>query len=76
VDTAGSVHFSPAPSGQGTEVVVELKYDPPAGQPGSWVARLFGEEPGLQISEDLQPFRRLMETGGAAAVQGHQPVTV
>ena len=27
------------------------------------IARLFGEEPSVQISEDLQRFKQLMETG-------------
>ncbi|MBV9124438.1 MAG: DUF2892 domain-containing protein [Planctomycetes bacterium] len=63
VDSAGSVHFTPAQGGQGTEVRVVLKYNPPGGKIGSLVARLFGEEPGQQISEDLQRFKDWMETG-------------
>src|SRR5205807_5768354 len=38
VDTVGSVRFVDAPGGRGTEVHVELKYDPPGGKLGSWVA--------------------------------------
>src|SRR5262249_48373258 len=59
VDTAGSVHFNPAPSGRGTEVVVELKYDPPGGRLGSWLAWLFGREPSVQVREDLRRFKQL-----------------
>ena len=66
VSTAGSVHFTPAPDGRGTEVLVELKYDPPAGKLGSWLASLFGEEPGRQIGDDLRRFKQLMEAGDAA----------
>jgi uncharacterized membrane protein len=65
VDNAGSVHFQPVPNGRGTEVRVVLKYDPPAGKVGSVIARIFGEEPHRQIAEDLQEFKRLLETGGA-----------
>ena len=34
-----------------------------AGKLGAAVARLFGEDPSVQISEDLQRFKHLMETG-------------
>ena len=63
VDTAGSVHFTPAPGGRGTEVRVSLKYDPPAGKAGAMVARLFGEAPEQQIEGDLCRFKQLMEAG-------------
>lgn len=39
VDTAGSVHFLPAPGDRGTEVRVNLKYDPPAGKAGAALAK-------------------------------------
>ena len=63
VATAGSVHFTPAPGGRGTEVRVEMKYDPPAGKVGALIAKLFGEDPARQIQEDLRRFKQLMETG-------------
>ena len=63
VDTAGSVHFSPVPGGRGTEVRVELKYDPPAGKVGAAAARWLGESPEQQIENDLNEFKRLMEAG-------------
>jgi len=58
IATAGSVHFRPAPAGRGTEIVVTLKYDPPAGKLGAWLAWLFGEEPSLQVRDDLRPSSR------------------
>jgi uncharacterized membrane protein len=70
VATAGSVHFTRSPSG-GTRVRVELKYDPPAGKAGSWLAWLFGEEPSVQIRNDLQRFKQLMEVGGVPAEMAH-----
>ncbi len=63
VRNAGSVRFSPAPGGQGTEVAVELEYVPPAGKLGANVAKLFGEEPTQQIRDDLRRFKQVMETG-------------
>lgn len=61
VSTAGSVNFRE--TDHGTEVRVRLQYNPPAGKLGAAVARLFGEEPNVQISEDLHRFKELMETG-------------
>lgn len=66
IDTAGSVHFLPAPDGRGTEVHVTLKYDPPGGKLGIAVARLFGEDPDRQIQDDLLRFKEMMESGELA----------
>lgn len=62
IDTAGSVHFTPA-AGGGTEVRVVLKYVPPAGKLGHAAAKLFGESPDQQIRSDLRRFKQLMEGG-------------
>jgi uncharacterized membrane protein len=69
VDTTGSVHFRSLPGGQGTEVRVLLKYNPPAGKLGATVAQLFGEEPNQQIREDLRRFKQLVEAGEQAPPQ-------
>ena len=61
VSTAGSVNFRE--TDRGTEVRVRLQYNPPAGKLGAAVARIFGEEPNVQISEDLHRFKELMESG-------------
>ena len=61
VSTAGSVNFRET-DGR-TEVRVNLQYNPPAGKLGAAVAWLFGEEPTIQIREDLERFKQLMETG-------------
>ena len=60
---AGSVEFMPAPGGRGTEIRVELEYDPPFGKLGSKVAMLFREEPGQQVQDDLRHFKQVMELG-------------
>jgi uncharacterized membrane protein len=62
VVTAGSVNFDELPDGSGTTVRVRLQYDPPAGKLGAWVARLLGEEPSVQVDEDLRRFKQLMES--------------
>jgi uncharacterized membrane protein len=63
VPNTGTVRFLPAPGGRGTELRVDLKYDPPAGLFGASVAKLFGKEPGEQIEGDLRRFKQVMETG-------------
>ena len=63
IENSGSVRFSAAPGGRGTEVRVQLRYVPPAGAFGRTIARLFGEEPDQQVHEDLHRFKQLMETG-------------
>ena len=67
VSTAGSVNFRR--TNRGTEVRVNLQYNPPAGKLGAAVAWLFGEEPTIQIQEDLRRFKKLMETGTITATE-------
>jgi len=73
VNNAGSVRFRRAPLGRGTEVKVVLNYEPPGGKIGAAVAKLFGEEPGQQVEEDLHRFKQLMETGEVPTTAG-QPL--
>jgi uncharacterized membrane protein len=63
VPNSGTVRFTDAPGDRGTEVHVELRYQPPGGRLGSWIAKLFGEEPDLQVKGDLRRFKQVMETG-------------
>ena len=63
VYNAGTVRFQEAPGGRGTEVRVELEYDPPLGKIGSKVAMLWREEPGQQVQDDLRHFKQVMELG-------------
>ena len=64
ISSIGIVQFRPAPGAQGTEVHVELRYDPPpAGKLGAAIAKLFGEDPGTQLASDLRRFKQVLETG-------------
>jgi len=63
IANAGSVNFRPAPGGRGTEVRVELVYDPPLGPAGAALASLFQEEPSQQVREDLRHFKQMVEAG-------------
>jgi uncharacterized membrane protein len=66
----GSVRFERAPADRGTEVHVSLRYDPPAGEAGATLAKLFGEEPTQQITDDLRRFKQVMETGEVVRSEG------
>jgi len=70
VATTGSVHFVPAPGGRGSEVRVELTYDPPLGQVGAVIASLFGRSAEQEIAADLRRFKSLMETGEMPTTAG------
>jgi uncharacterized membrane protein len=59
----GSVEFRRAPGNRGTEVHVEIHYDPPGGKLGALIAKLFGEEPGEQVADDLRRLKQVMDVG-------------
>ena len=52
VDNAGSVHFTPATGGRGTEVKFVLRYD--------------GHDPSREVQEELRTIKQLLETGEIA----------
>ena len=66
VDNAGSVRFTPAPGGRGTEVKVLLSYAPPAGRLGTAVATVLGRSGDQQVREDLRRFKQRMEADEVA----------
>lgn len=78
VDHSGSVRFSPAPGGRGTEVRVQIDYALPGGRLASAIARLSGEEPHQQIQADLRKLKQVMEAGevirSAATTVGSHPL--
>jgi len=63
VENYGTVRFKPAPGNRGTEVRVEVEYNPPGGALGAGVAKLFGEAPEQQIKDDLFRLKQVLETG-------------
>jgi uncharacterized membrane protein len=66
----GVVRFTPAPGRRGTEISVQLEYEPIAGATGVALAKLFGEEPSQQIEEDLRRLKRMMEAGEIPTTAG------
>jgi uncharacterized membrane protein len=63
VPNAGTVRFTRAPGDRGTEVHLDISYDPPAGAVGATIAKLFGEEPSQQVDGDLRRLKQVLETG-------------
>ncbi|MFO7276717.1 MAG: SRPBCC family protein [Pseudomonadota bacterium] len=70
VANAGSVRFEPGTGGRGTLIRVRMQYDPPGGVLGAMAARLFGEEPELQVREDLRRFKQMLEAGEIPTTRG------
>jgi uncharacterized membrane protein len=70
IDHRGSITFKPAAGDRGTLVRVVLEFQPPAGQVGRWIAKMFGEEPEQQIRDDLRRFKRVMEIGEVLTISG------
>lgn len=71
VDSAGSVHFEPL--GQGTDLHVTLKYDPPGGRIVAELADLLGQGLERQVREDLQQFKRFIEQASQEEALDDEP---
>ena len=62
VDNGGGVRFRPN-AGGGTQVEIQLSYDPPGGVLGHRIARLFGADPKSPMDADLVQMKAFIETG-------------
>ena len=63
IRNTGRIEFRDAPPGRGTEITATIVYDPPGGDIGKLIAKLFQKEPKIQARRDLRRFKQLMETG-------------
>jgi uncharacterized membrane protein len=70
VPNSGSVRFVRTAGGHGTEVRVNLEHSVPGGIFGRAVAKIFGEHPQQQVSDDLRRFKQMIETGEIARSDG------
>ena len=70
VENSGFVKFVPAPGERGTEVHVTMEYRIPGGQVTATLAKLTGEEPEVQLTDELHRFKQLMEAGEIATTEG------
>jgi uncharacterized membrane protein len=66
----GVVRFTPAPTGRGTELAVEMAYTPPGGAFAARMARLVGQAPEQELQEDLRRLKQLMEAGDIVMSEG------
>jgi uncharacterized membrane protein len=64
VPNRGSVHFISAPNGRGTEVLVSMEAQPPAGKLGAAIASIFGKSPEQEVRTALRNFKEIAERGG------------
>jgi uncharacterized membrane protein len=69
IPNSGVIEFLPTRN-RGTEVKVALTYEAPGGKLGEWIAWALGEEPSIQVAEDLRRFKSLMETGLIMKTEG------
>lgn len=63
IKNTGLIEFRDNSAGRGTEVSATIIYEPPGGELGRTIAKLFGKEPKVQARRDLRRFKQLMETG-------------
>jgi uncharacterized membrane protein len=66
VDIGGSVRFTPAPGGRGTELKVILTYSPPGRKLGAAAAALAGRGGDRLVREAIRRFKQMLETGEIA----------
>ncbi len=70
ITNIGAVRFMPAPDGRATVVTVNLQYIPPAGPIGAALAKLLGEEPAGQLTDDLRHLKQMLEAGEIPSTAG------
>lgn len=75
VDNSGEVRFERAPGGRGTILRVEMRYTPPGGVFGAIGAKLFGEEPQMQVRDDLRRLKQVLETGEVTVAEGSMAIS-
>jgi uncharacterized membrane protein len=72
IRTVGVVSFRDAPADRGTIVTADIAYQPPGGDLGRLVAKLFQAEPNIQARHELKRFKQLMEAGEIANGANHK----
>jgi uncharacterized membrane protein len=66
VANTGIIHFETMLDGKGTEVKVQIQYQPPFGKFGLWIANLFGFSPEKRVEETLFQLKDILEEQGRA----------
>jgi uncharacterized membrane protein len=60
---AGMVLFVAAPGGRGTEIHVQVIYEPPSGALGRLIALAVGQGPSQQVERELRRLKQVLEVG-------------
>jgi uncharacterized membrane protein len=69
VRNRGDARFESMQDG-GTRVTIHLRYEPPLGDVGHSIAKLFGADPKHELDEDMVRFKSLLERGKATGRRG------
>lgn len=72
INNTGRVEFKDAPAGRGTEVTATIVYEPPGGDIGRLIAKLFRREPKIQARQDMRRFKQLMEAGEVSTARRYR----
>lgn len=70
IPNVGILTLRDAPQGKGTEMTLEVRFDPPGGMIGSKLAKALGVVPKEIVSKALYRFRALLETGEIPTING------
>jgi uncharacterized membrane protein len=70
VHHAAAFRFRPAPGGRGTEVRLDVEYQPPGAPLVRAVARLLGSAAEYLAEEDLRRLKQILEAGETATTRG------
>ena len=63
VRNEGEIRFGPAPAGQGTEVTLQIRFEPPGGEFGTAAMERLNAIPRALVRRTLRRFKSLAETG-------------
>ncbi|WP_296598344.1 SRPBCC family protein [Phenylobacterium sp.] len=69
IKNSGRIEFRDAAPGRGAVVTAIIVYEPPGGDFGKLIAKLFQKEPKIQARRELRRFKQLMETGEISTSQ-------
>jgi len=70
VHHSGALRLRPAPGGRGTEVRLDVEFDPPGSALRRSLALLFGSAMEYTVEEDLRRLKQLLEAGETATTRG------
>ena len=70
VHHSGAVRFRPAPGDRGTEVRLEVEFEPPASPLGRALAHVLGAATEYMAEEDLRRLKQILEAGETATTRG------